>query len=180
MQNWIGWLMDLMRSFKSQIIKRADAAAVAKASTYRTFMRTGTKGLELIKHFEGLELNSYQCAAGVWTIGYGHTKGVQDGMSISEARANEMLEEELVEYEGYVNTLVTVPLNQNQFDALVSWVYNLGSSNFQASTLLKVINAGGEMLAVPAQIMRWNKAGGKVLEGSTRRRQAEADLFSGN
>ena len=143
-------------------------------------MKTGIQGLELIKSFEGLELNAYKCAAGVWTIGYGHTKDVQEGMVISAETANDMLMEELVEYENYVNTLVTVPLNQNQFDALVSWVYNLGSSNFQASTLLKVINAGGQMLAVPAQIMRWNKAGGKVLEGLTRRRQAEADLFSGN
>ena len=157
-----------------------DAADVVKASIYRTNMKTGIQGLELIKSFEGLELNAYKCAAGVWTIGYGHTKDVQEGMVISAETANDMLMEELVEYENYVNTLVTVPLNQNQFDALVSWVYNLGSSNFQASTLLKVINAGGQMLAVPAQIMRWNKAGGKVLEGLTRRRQAEADLFSGN
>lgn len=143
-------------------------------------MKTGTKGLELIKDFEGLELNAYKCAAGVWTIGYGHTKDVQEGMVISALKANEMLQNELVEYEGYVNVLVTVPLNQNQFDALVSWVYNLGSTNFQSSTLLKVINAGGEMLGVPAQIMRWNKANGRVLEGLTRRRQAEADLFSAN
>ena len=114
-----------------------DAAAVAKASTYRTFMKTGTQGLELIKTFEGLELNAYKCAAGVWTIGYGHTKDVQEGMVISALKANEMLQNELVEYEGYVNVLVTVPLNQNQFDALVSWVYNLGSTNFQSSTLLK-------------------------------------------
>jgi len=98
-------------------------------------------------------------------------------MVISEDTANDMLMKELVEYENYVNTLVTVPLSQNQFDALVSWVYNLGSSNFQASTMLKVINAN-DMVNVPAQIMRWNKAGGKVLEGLTRRRQAEADLFS--
>ena len=157
-----------------------DAAAVAKASTYRTFMKIGTQGLELIKTFEGLELNAYKCAAGVWTIGYGHTKDVQEGMVISALKANEMLQNELVEYEGYVNVLVTVPLTQNQFDALVSWVYNLGSTNFQSSTLLKVINAGGEMLGVPSQIMRWNKANGRVLEGLTRRRQAEADLFSAN
>ena len=72
--------------------------------------------------------------------------------------------------------MVTCDLNQNQFDALVSWVYNLGPANLQASTLLKVLNAG-DYAGVPAQIMRWNKAGGKVLEGLTRRRQAEADLF---
>ena len=156
-----------------------DAAAVAKASTYRTNMNIGTKGLDLIRFFEGLELNAYQCAAGVWTIGYGHTKGVEKGMSISEARANEMLAEELSEYENYINTLVTVELNQNQFDAMVSWVYNLGGGNLKASTLLKVLNAG-DYDGVPAQMMRWNKAGGKVLEGLTKRRQAEADLFCGN
>ena len=177
MQNWIGWLMDLMKSLLSQIIKKVDAAAVAKASTYRTQMNIGTKGLEMIKHFEGLELNAYQCAAGVWTIGYGHTKGVQKGMVISEDTANEMLVEELNEYENYINTLVNVELNQNQFDAMVSWVYNLGGGNLKASTLLKVLNAG-DYAGVPAQMMRWNKAGGKVLEGLTRRRQAEADLFA--
>ena len=153
------------------------AAVVAKAFTYRKNMNIGNKGLEMIKHFEGLELNAYQCAAGVWTIGYGHTKGVQKGMVISEDTANEMLVEELKEYENYITTLVTVELNQNQFDPMVSWVYNLGSSNPQASTLLKVLNAG-DYEGVPAQIMRWNKAGGKVLEGLTRRRQAEADLFA--
>jgi lysozyme len=177
MQNWIGKLMDLMKSLLLQIIKKVGAAVVAKAFTYRKNMNIGNKGLEMIKHFEGLELNAYQCAAGVWTIGYGHTKGVQKGMVISEDTANEMLVEELKEYENYINTLVKVELNQNQFDAMVSWVYNLGSSNLQASTLLKVLNAG-DYEGVPAQIMRWNKAGGKVLEGLTRRRQAEADLFA--
>jgi len=163
----------------SQIIKRVDAAAVAKASTYRKNMNTGTKGLDLIKFFEGLELEAYRCAAGVWTIGYGHTKGVERGMKIDESTANQMLSEELAEYENYVNTLVTVELNQDQFDAMVSWVYNLGGGNLQASTLLKVLNAG-DYDGVPAQMMRWNKAGGKVLEGLTKRRQAEADLFCGN
>jgi len=105
-------------------------------------MKIGNKGLEMIKHFEGLELKAYQCAAGVWTIGYGHTKDVVEGDIITEEQADEMLVEELKEYENYVNTLVTCDLNQNQFDALVSWVYNLGPANLQASTLLKVLNAG--------------------------------------
>jgi len=140
-------------------------------------MQTSKTGIDLIKHFEGCELYAYKCPAGVWTIGYGHTKGVEPGMQITEEDAHNMLVEELVEYESYINNLVTVGLNQNQFDAMVSWVYNLGSANLQASTLLKVLNAGqyGE---VPAQMLRWNKAGGKVLEGLTRRRQAEADLFA--
>jgi len=139
-------------------------------------MKTGSKGIELIKHFEGCELEAYKCPAGVWTIGYGHIKGVKEGMTITELQAEEMLKSELNEYEGYINNLVTVELNQNQFDAMVSWVYNLGGGNLKASTLLKVLNAG-DYDGVPAQMLRWNKAGGKVLEGLTRRRQAEADLF---
>jgi lysozyme len=140
-------------------------------------MKTGTKGIELIKHLEGCELEAYKCAAGVWTIGYGHIKGVTPESVITQEQAEQMLVEELNEYEGYINDMVTTPLSQNQFDALVSWVYNLGGGNLKASTLLKVVNQG-EFDGVPAQIMRWNKAGGKVLEGLTRRRQAEADLFS--
>ena len=139
-------------------------------------MNTSQNGIDLIKHFEGCELYAYKCPAGVWTIGYGHTKDVEPGMQITEDDAHNMLVEELNEYETYVNTLVSVPLNQNQFDALVSWVYNLGGGNLKASTLLKVLNSG-DYEGVPAQIMRWKKAGGKVLEGLTRRRQAEADLF---
>ena len=139
-------------------------------------MKIGSKGLALIKHFEGCELEAYKCPAGVWTIGYGHIKGVQEGMTITEMQAEEMLQSELIEYEGYINDLVEVELNQNQFDAMVSWVYNLGGGNLRASTLLKVLNAGN-YAGVPEQMLRWNKAGGKVLEGLTRRRQAEADLF---
>ena len=139
-------------------------------------MKISNTGIDLIKHFEGCETEAYLCPAGVPTIGYGHIKGVQMGDVITEAQAHEMLVVELDEYESYINDLVTVSLNQNQFDAMVSWVYNLGGGNLRASTLLKVLNSG-DYAGVPAQIMRWNKAGGKVLEGLTRRRQAEADLF---
>jgi lysozyme len=89
-----------------------------------------------------------------------------------------MFNHEMKEYETYVNTAVTVPLSQNQFDALVSWVFNLGNGNLQASTMLKVINSG-DHAGVPAQIKRWNKAGGKVLDGLIRRREAEALLYQG-
>ena len=141
-------------------------------------MKTSAEGLALIKKFEGLELTAYQCAAGVWTIGYGHTKDVQEGDEWSEAHADHMLEVELEEFEEYINDNVTVALSQNQFDALVSWVYNLGPANLKASTMLKVLNSG-DYEGVPAQIQRWNKAGGKVLEGLIRRRKAEALLFIG-
>ena len=141
-------------------------------------MKTSLDGINLIKRFEGCELKAYKCPAGVWTIGFGHIKGVQEGDVITQADAHNMLVEELDEYEGYINDMVSVELNQDQYDAMVSWVYNLGGGNLKASTLLKVLNAG-DYAGVPAQMLRWNKAGGKVLEGLTRRRQAEADLFSG-
>ena len=142
-------------------------------------MNIGQKGIDLIKHFEGCELNAYKCPAGVWTIGYGHIKGVSEGMSITQEQAEQMLLDELKEYENYINELVIVNLSQNQFDALVSWVYNLGPANLQSSTLLKVLNSG-DYSGVPAQIERWNKAGGKVLEGLIRRREAESALFCEN
>ena len=142
-------------------------------------MNIGQRGIEIIKHFEGCELEAYKCPAGVWTIGYGHIKGVSEGMSITQEQAEQMLLDELKEYENYINELVVVDLSQNQFDALVSWVYNLGPANLKSSTLLKVLNSG-DYAGVPEQIERWNKAGGKVLEGLIRRRLAESSLFCEN
>lgn len=141
-------------------------------------MKISAEGLALIKKFEGCELEAYKCSAGVWTIGYGHTKGVEEGMTITKDQAEEMLLEELVEYEKAVEEAVHNQLDQCMFDALVSWTYNLGPTNLNSSTMLKVLNAG-EYDEVPAQIKRWNKAGGKVLEGLVRRREAEALLFEG-
>lgn len=141
-------------------------------------MKTSSNGIDLIKHYEGCETEAYLCPANVWTIGYGHIKGVKEGDVITEQQAHDMLVEELNEYEEYVNTKVMVDLNQDQFDALVSWVYNLGSGNFTSSTLLKVLNSG-DYAGVPEQILRWNKANGQVLEGLSRRRESEAELFSG-
>jgi len=140
-------------------------------------MQISNKGLDLIKFYEGLELEAYKCAAGVLTIGYGWTHDVKEGDTITEERAEELLREGIVQYENAVNDLVNVPLEQHQFDALVSWVYNLGKANLAASTLLKKVNAQ-EFDEVPEQIKRWNKAGGKVLEGLTKRRESEAKLWS--
>jgi len=141
-------------------------------------MKISIEGLSLIKKFEGCELNSYKCAAGVPTIGYGSTHGIQMGMSISKARAEELLLEDISKFEDIVDKSVTVALDQHQFDALVSWTFNLGGGNLNSSTMLKVINAG-DYEDVPEQIKRWNKANGKVLEGLIRRREAEALLFAG-
>ena len=141
-------------------------------------MKISENGKSLIKKFEGCELESYQDSVGVWTIGFGHTKGVRQGQSITKDEALAMLDEELIEYEEYVEKLVEVPLNQDQFDALVCWVYNLGPTNLATSTLLYKLNKG-QYDDVPSEIKRWNKAGGEVLKGLVRRREAEALLFVG-
>ena len=141
-------------------------------------MNISNEGISLIKKFEGCELEAYQDAVGVWTIGYGHTKNVKEGMTVSKEQADNMLLNELDEYCEHVEKAVTVDLKQCEFDALVSWTYNLGPTNLNNSTMLKVLN-NKEYDDVPAQIKRWNKAGGKVLQGLIRRREAEALLFEG-
>ena len=140
-------------------------------------MNLGYEGTKLLKFFEGCKLTAYQDSVGVWTIGYGHTKGVLEGMTITQEGAEQLLQTELEEYEGYIEKYVTVPLTQNQFDALVCWVYNLGPTNFKNSTLLKELNSGN-YTAAGKEITRWNKAGGKVLAGLVKRREAEAKLFN--
>ena len=141
-------------------------------------MNISQEGIALIKKFEGCKLEAYQDSVGVWTIGYGHTKEVQEGDKINQDEAEHLLKEEMPEYEGYINDMVKVSLNQNQFDALVCWVYNLGPTNLGKSTLLKLLNAG-DYHTTPSQIKRWNKAGGETLQGLIRRREAEALLFEG-
>ena len=98
-------------------------------------------------------------------------------MTITQGQAEQMLLTELEEYEGYIENMVAVPLTQNQFAALVVWVYNLGPTNFKNSTLLKELNSGN-YTAAGNEILRWNKAGGEVLTGLVRRREAEAQLFN--
>ena len=152
-------------------------AIILLATTIGILMKLGERATEILKYFEGCKLTAYQDSVGVWTIGFGHTKGVYDGMTITQDQAEQMLLSELEEYEGYIENMVTVPLTQNQFDALVVWVYNLGPTNFRNSTLLKELNAGNYN-AAGQEITRWNKAGGKVLAGLVKRREAEAQLFS--
>ena len=141
-------------------------------------MQTSRTGIELLKHFEGCELKAYQDSVGVWTIGYGHTKGIYEGLEITQSEAEKMLQDELPEYEGYITDKVVPMLQQHEYDALVCWVYNLGPTNLNSSTLLKKLNAG-EFKDVPFQMKRWDKAGGQPLLGLTRRRNAEALLFKG-
>ena len=142
-------------------------------------MKTSEEGKTLIKKFEGCKLEAYLDAVDVPTIAYGRTKDVKIGDICTQQQAEDWLEEELVEYEGYVNEAVKVELTQPQFDSLVSWTYNLGPSNLNRSSMLRVLNAS-DYDNVPEQIMRWNKAGGRVLAGLVRRREAEAEMFKGN
>jgi len=133
-------------------------------------------GLALIKEFEGLHLTPYQCPSRVWTIGYGHTRTVRPGMVITSGQAEQLLQEDLRSAELGVTRLVQVPLSDNQFAALVSFVFNVGIGNLERSTLLRLLNRGWYE-QVPAQLTRWNKAHGETLGGLARRRAAEARLW---
>lgn len=139
-------------------------------------MKIGYKGIELIKSFEGLYLKAYKCPAGIWTIGYGHTKGVKEGQQITASQAEEFLREDVAQFARDV-LRQNLRLTQNQFDALVSFVFNVGGGNFLKSTLLRKAKVNSNDPTIKNEFLRWNKAAGKVLPGLTRRRQAEADLY---
>lgn len=147
-------------------------------------MQTSDKGIALIKQFEGCKLTAYPdpgTGGAPWTIGYGWTqpvdgKPVRPGMTIDQATADRLLKTGLVSYENDVSRLVKVKLSQGQFDALVSFTYNLGSRSLSTSTLLSKLNSG-DYTGAANEFTRWNKAGGKVLNGLTRRREAERALF---
>ncbi|EBO0868514.1 lysozyme [Salmonella enterica] len=147
-------------------------------------MQTSPKGIALIKQFEGCSLTAYPdpgTGGAPWTIGYGWThpvdgKPVKPGMKIDQDTADRLLKTGLVSYENDVLKLVKVKLTQGQFDALVSFAYNVGSRSLSTSTLLKKLN-GGDVNGAADEFPRWNKAGGKVMGGLTRRREAERSLF---
>lgn len=139
-------------------------------------MKTSPAGLELIKRFEGVRLAAYDDGVGVWTIGVGHIKGVKRGDTITMEQADRFLAEDHAEAEAAVNRCVKVPLEQHQFDALASWTFNLGGGALSGSTMLKKLNAG-DFDGAADEMLRWNKAGGRVLAGLTKRRIAERMLF---
>ncbi|MEX5803479.1 lysozyme [Citrobacter freundii] len=149
-------------------------------------MQTSHEGIALIKGFEGCRLTAYPdpgTGGTPWTIGYGWThpidgKPVKPGMTIDQETADRLLKTGLVSYENDVLKLVRVKLTKGQFDALVSFAYNVGSRALSTSTLLKKLNAG-DIKGAADEFLRWNKAGGKVLNGLTRRREAERALFLG-
>jgi GH24 family phage-related lysozyme (muramidase) len=140
--------------------------------------RINAKGLRLLKSFEGLRLRAYQDSVGVWTIGYGTTSGVRPGMVITESEAEELMKRDLRRFEQAVSDLVKVPLNSDQFSALVSFAYNVGEGALASSTLLRLLNQRDYQGAAD-QLLRWDKAGSQALAGLTRRRKAERALFLG-
>ena len=149
-------------------------------------MKTSDKGIDFIKRHEALRLNAYLDAAGVWTIGYGHTGGVNSGDVISEKQAEEFLRADLATAERALNR-TRLQLNQNQFDALVSFIFNVGvgrpkshpkgGSGFLGSTLLIKVRHNANDPSIADEFERWIYAGGKVLNGLVRRRKEEADLY---
>lgn len=144
-------------------------------------MKTSAAGRAAIKQREGVVLSAYKDSVGILTIGVGHTSAagpptIYKGMKITAAQADEILSRDLAIFEKGVSQAVKVPLSQNEFDALVSFAFNVGVGAFQKSTLVKELNKGNRYGAAN-ELLRWNKAGGKVLKGLTNRRKAERDQF---
>jgi len=145
-------------------------------------MKLNKEGADLIKEFEGCKLKAYQCSAKKWTIGYGNTfyedgSPVLPGHAITQDKANKLFELIADEFASKVAKLVPSHITPNQFASLVSFSYNCGIVNLQKSTLLKKVIANHKDPSIRAEFMKWNKAGGKVLAGLTRRREAEANLY---
>jgi lysozyme len=145
-------------------------------------MEINQQGLDLIKSFEGCKLNAYLDSVNVPTIGYGATyyengEKVKLGDKITQQRADELFKFHIKQFSVKVRSLIKSNVNDNQFSALVSFAFNCGIANLQKSTLLKKVNANANDITISNEFMKWNKAGGKVLNGLTRRRKAEADLY---
>lgn len=141
-------------------------------------MTISEKGISLIKSFEGCKLYAYRDSVGIATIGYGHTKGVYMGMAITQRQADEFLLSDIENIEKNLNGL-HINFRQNQFDALCSWIFNLGIGNFNSSTMKKYIAGGKKDEDITDQMIKWHNAGGKPLLGLKRRRIAEANMFIG-
>jgi GH24 family phage-related lysozyme (muramidase) len=141
-------------------------------------MQISKTGVDLIKNFEGFRDTSYECQAGVWTIGYGTTgPEVKPNQKITKEEAERLLTEDIKYFEGVVSEALKTSINQNQFDALVSFTYNVGASAFRSSTLLKLLNNQASQSVVAAEFLKWVKADGKVSEGLKNRREKERQLF---
>lgn len=145
-------------------------------------MKISQKGIDLIKEFEGFSAKMYKDAVGLPTIGYGTLIDTKEEnylktKIITKQEAEQLLRKDVEIFESSVNKMITSKINQNQYDAIVCFVYNLGANNFRKSTLLKKININPNDKTIRDEFMKWNKAGGMILKGLTRRRKAEADLY---
>lgn len=143
-----------------------------------TLMKISQKGIDLIKKFEGCRLKAYKDSVGVWTIGWGNTSHAKAGMAITQQQAETFLKEDIVPVERVLNGM-GVNFTQNQFDALCSWIFNLGTANFNSSAMRKYIIAKKGDVEITDQLIKWHNAGGKPLTGLKRRRVAEANMFLG-
>lgn len=175
---------DLVRSYL-KLPKRPDKALpylgwlVERDNNKSSDRFVSHNGVELIKKQEGCMLRAYQCPAGVWTIGYGHTKTAWQGKTITYEQADELLQDDLQTFVNAINRLVKVDLTQNQFDALVSFAFNVGINAFEYSTLLRLVNKGN-FRGAAEQFDRWCKVGKKRIEGLVTRRETEKALFLRN
>ena len=145
-------------------------------------MKVNKLGINMMHHFEGCRLQAYQCSAKVWTIGWGNTyyqdkKPVKQGDKVTQEQANELFEMIMNEFAIEVRNALTKEVNENQFSALVCFAYNVGIGNLKKSTLLRKVNVNPNDETIALEFAKWNKAGGKVLNGLVRRRKAEADLY---
>lgn len=140
-------------------------------------MQYSKQGAALTEQFESCRLEAYQDSVGVWTIGWGHTAGVEEGMTCTQAQADQWLFDDVAFAVDAVNRLVRIALTQEEFDALVDFVFNLGAGNFEHSTLLADLNANNIQDAI-GEFDKWDMAGGNVLAGLLRRRDAEKALFT--
>lgn len=139
-------------------------------------MKATPYALLIIRHFEGLSLTAYKCPAGIWTIGYGHTAHVRPGDTITQNQANELLEKDIRRFEQYLDGLA-LGISQNQYDALISFIFNIGTDAFSKSTMLRKIKSNPNDPSIAAEFRRWIYSQGKVLPGLQRRREEELKLY---
>ncbi len=177
-QGDIGALIKALQFSRSAnfVIACGETAPTGAVLPSRGAQHLNDAGLKLLTTFEGCRLDAYDDGVGVWTIGYGHTENVVPGMTITQSQADEFLRQELEKFESYVDDLVKVNLNADQFSALVCFCYNVGPDDFGNSSLLRLLNAG-DFATSANQFLRWNKGGGEPMLGLTRRRLAERSLF---
>ena len=150
-------------------------------------MKASKSAYVLIHTFEGCRLHAYKCPSGVWTIGWGHTVGVYEGMTITREQANELLKKDVAIFEDHLNYALGLddagrmpnglPISQHQFDALLSFTFNIGTGNLARSTLLRKVKANPKDPSIRGEFSRWVYGGGKRLPGLVRRRKMEADLY---